>query len=514
MSTVLPQAGAPRRHSILPGFGLSLGYALAYFGRIVLIPLAAVFARGLGDGWAAFADAALSPRALAARRLSFGTAFGAALINLVFGLLVAWVLVRYEFPGRRLLDALIDLPFALPTAVAGIALATLYAPNGWIGQWLAPYGIQLGFNPWGIGIALLFVGLPFVVRTLQPVLADLGHAPEEAAATLGAGRAYTFARVVFPALLPALLTGFALALARGIRIGLIAIAVGFLALALLLPLTAVFVEALREGAHAFIDAIAEPDALAALWLTLLVAAIAVPLNLVFGVAAAWVLELVRLPGLAARYPAQLSGGQQQRIALARALAIEPRLLLLDEPFGALDAQVRKELRQWLRELHAQTGLTTLFVTHDQDEALELADRIVVLRAGCVEQVGTPDQIFEEPANRFVHEFVGESCALGVRVDAARVWLGDAALEIDARGLADGPASLLLRPQHIRLVAAGPGTIGAEITAILRVGARHRVEARALASGERIEIEVDSRPTGDVGSRVHLHAVRGRVYRND
>ena len=195
---------------------MSMGYTLMFLGLIVLIPIIAVFARALGDGWQAFGSAAFSPRALAAYRLSFGTALIAAAVNVVFGFLVAWVMVRYRFFGRRLLDALIDLPFALPTAVAGIALTAVFAPNGWVGQWLAPLGVQLVFNPAGIVIALLFVGLPFVVRSVQPVLAELGSAPEEAAATLGAGRTRIFLRVIFPAVLPALLTGFALAFARGV----------------------------------------------------------------------------------------------------------------------------------------------------------------------------------------------------------------------------------------------------------------------------------------------------------
>jgi len=207
---------AGERRSILPGFGLSLGYTLGWFALVVFIPLVAVFVRAFADGWTAFAAAAFSDRALAAYRLSFATAFLAAALNAVFGFLVAWVLVRYRFPGRRLLDAFVDLPFALPTAIAGIALASIYGPHGWVGRWTSPQGIELAFNPNGIVIALLFVGLPFVVRTVQPVLADIGTAPEEAAASLGAGRLRTFARVVFPALLPALLTGFALAFARGV----------------------------------------------------------------------------------------------------------------------------------------------------------------------------------------------------------------------------------------------------------------------------------------------------------
>jgi sulfate/thiosulfate transport system permease protein len=208
--------GPWRRPSVVPGFGLTLGFSLLYLGLIVLIPLAALFLRAAGLGWAEFLAAAASPRALAAYRLSFGAAFVAALINALFGLMVAWVLVRYDFPFKRLVDALIDLPFALPTAVAGIALAALYAPNGWIGQVLAPLGLQVAFTPLGVVVALTFIGLPFVVRTVQPVLQDLDREVEEAAASLGATRWQAFRRVILAAVLPALVTGFALAFARGI----------------------------------------------------------------------------------------------------------------------------------------------------------------------------------------------------------------------------------------------------------------------------------------------------------
>ncbi len=222
----LPTSGLPlhapvmsaraRPHSVLPGFGLSLGYTVFYFSLIVLLPIVAVYTRSFADGLDAFATAAFSERAINAYKLSFGAALLAAGINAVFGFLVAWVLVRYRFPGRRLLDAFVDLPFALPTAVAGIALTAIYAPNGWLGQYAALLDWKLAYNPVGIVIALVFIGLPFVVRTLQPVIAELGHAPEEAAASLGAGRMRTFARVIFPALLPAWLTGFALAFARAV----------------------------------------------------------------------------------------------------------------------------------------------------------------------------------------------------------------------------------------------------------------------------------------------------------
>ncbi|MGL4543689.1 MAG: sulfate ABC transporter permease subunit CysT [Polymorphobacter sp.] len=205
-----------KRRSILPGFGLTMGLTLFALCIIVLIPLSAVFIKSAGMGWDAVVAAALSRRALAAYRLSFGAAAVAAAINGVFGLLTAWVLVRYNFTGKRIVAALVDLPFALPTAVAGIALTALYAPNGWIGRWLVPMGLDIAFTPLGVVVALIFVGLPFVVRTVEPVLADLGADVEEAAATLGASRRQTFVRVVLPAISPALLTGCALGFARGV----------------------------------------------------------------------------------------------------------------------------------------------------------------------------------------------------------------------------------------------------------------------------------------------------------
>ncbi len=205
-----------KRGSVLPGFGLTLGFTLAYLSLLVLIPLAGLFVKSASLGADAFLAAVSSPRALAAYRLSFGAVFAAAAVNAVFGLLVAWVLVRYRFPGRRLFDALVDLPFALPTAVAGITLTTLLAKNGWIGARLSPLGVEVAYTPVGVAVALVFIGLPFVVRTVQPVLQDLEPELEEAAASLGASRFRTFRRVLFPILWPALATGFALAFARGV----------------------------------------------------------------------------------------------------------------------------------------------------------------------------------------------------------------------------------------------------------------------------------------------------------
>ena len=204
------------KRTIIPGFGLTFGFSLLWLCVIVLLPLSAIFLRSAGMGWDRFIEVGFSTRALAAYRLSFGAAMAAALINAVAGLLIAWVLVRYAFPGKRLVGALVDLPFALPTAVAGIVLTALYAPNGWIGGLLAPFGIKVAFTPLGVVIALVFIGLPFVVRSVEPVLDDLGTSLEEAAASLGATRRQTFCRVILPAILPSLLTGFALAFARGV----------------------------------------------------------------------------------------------------------------------------------------------------------------------------------------------------------------------------------------------------------------------------------------------------------
>jgi sulfate transport system permease protein len=204
------------RRAALPGLGLSLGITLTYLAAMVIVPLAALAARSAGLGWSEFWTTVLDPRVVAAYRLSILASLAAAALNAVFGGLVAWVLVRYRFPGRRLVDALVDLPFALPTAVAGVALTSLYAPNGWVGRWLHPLGIDVAYTPAGIIVALTFIGLPFVVRTVQPVLQDLEREIEDAAVSLGAGSWQTFRRVLLPAVTPALLTGFTLALARAL----------------------------------------------------------------------------------------------------------------------------------------------------------------------------------------------------------------------------------------------------------------------------------------------------------
>jgi len=205
-----------RRHTVLPGFDLALGLTVLYLSLIVLIPLSATFLRTTELTWPAFIEVVTSPRVVASYKLTFGSSVLAAIVNAVFGLLVAWVLVRYDFFGRRIIDALVDLPFALPTAVAGITLTGLYSANGWIGQYLEPLGLKVAFSPNGVFVAMTFIGLPFVVRTVQPVLEDLSRELEEASATLGASRFQTFTKVILPIVSPALLTGFALAFARAL----------------------------------------------------------------------------------------------------------------------------------------------------------------------------------------------------------------------------------------------------------------------------------------------------------
>lgn len=211
-----PARSAAPPFRVLPGFKLTLGYTLGYLSLLVLIPLAAVFLKTAELTFAEFWEVVTSPRVVASYKLSFGMSLAAAAINAVFGLLLAWALVRYSFPGKKLIDALVDLPFALPTAVAGISLTALYAKNGWFGQFLEPLGIQIAFKPLGVLVALVFIGLPFVVRTVQPILEDLDTELEEAAASLGAQRWQTFRHVIMPILFPALLTGFALAFARAV----------------------------------------------------------------------------------------------------------------------------------------------------------------------------------------------------------------------------------------------------------------------------------------------------------
>ena len=216
LAASLPRPSASPRFRVLPGFKLTLGYTLAYLSLLVLIPLAAVFLKTAELTFAEFWDVVTAPRVVASYKLSFGMSLLAAAINAVFGLMLAWALVRYSFPGKKLIDALVDLPFALPTAVAGISLTALYASNGWIGQFLEPLGIQVAFKPLGVLVALVFIGLPFVVRTVQPVLEDLDTELEEAATSLGAQRWQAFRHVILPIVFPALLTGFALAFARAV----------------------------------------------------------------------------------------------------------------------------------------------------------------------------------------------------------------------------------------------------------------------------------------------------------
>jgi sulfate transport system ATP-binding protein len=223
------------------------------------------------------------------------------------------------------------------------------------------------------------------------------------------------------------------------------------------------------------------------------------------------LDLVQLSGLEKRYPAQLSGGQRQRVAFARALAIEPRVLLLDEPFGALDAQVRKDLRRWLREIHDQTGHTTVFVTHDQEEALELADRVVVMSQGRIEQIGTPDAIYDAPNSPFVFSFIGESSVLPVRIEHGKVWLDDHPLDLAAGDTPDGPAQLFFRPQDVAIVDATPGAIEGVVSVLRRHGGARRLDIEIGERGDRIEIELPADDSRNVRDRISVLPHRWRLY---
>jgi sulfate transport system ATP-binding protein len=223
------------------------------------------------------------------------------------------------------------------------------------------------------------------------------------------------------------------------------------------------------------------------------------------------LELVQLSGLANRYPSQLSGGQRQRVALARALAIEPRVLLLDEPFGALDAQVRRELRRWLREIHDSTGHTTVFVTHDQEEALELADRVVVMSQGRIEQVGTADDVYDRPVSPFVYGFIGDSSRLPVRVEDGQLWLEDRTVGMVAADAADGPATLFFRPHDIELLDGCGGCIAGAVVATRRVAGTRRVELEIGGGRDRVEIEVPAEHPAAIGSRIAFRPKRWKVF---
>lgn len=223
------------------------------------------------------------------------------------------------------------------------------------------------------------------------------------------------------------------------------------------------------------------------------------------------LDLVQLSGLEKRFPSQLSGGQRQRVALARALAIEPRVLLLDEPFGALDAKVRRELRHWLRELHNKTGHTTVFVTHDQEEALELADRVVVMSQGRIEQVGTPDEIYDRPVSPFVFSFIGEACELPVTVSQGRIAIDGKAVDIGTAGAADGPGRLMMRPNGVEVVAERPGAIAGEVIAVRRSGGWRRVELEVGAAKHRIEVELPVDGMTELSGRLHVLPRHWQIY---
>jgi len=474
--------------------------------------------------------------------------------------------------------------------VAGIALLSLYAPKGWVGSLFSPAGPinrwidaqgwlpeavraadinwKIAYTPTGIVIALIFIGIPFVVRTVQPVLEEFDREVEEAAATLGASRWQTVSQVILPRLVPAILTGFALAFARAVlstgatRGKLMDISVRnvrmefqqFKALhdvsldigsgelvALLGPSGSGKTTLLRLiaglerptagqvffGAEdAFSKAVQERNVGFVFQAYALFRNMTVVDNISFGLKvrprsrrpepaeiqrrARQLLELVQLSGLEKRYPQQLSGGQRQRVALARALAIEPAVLLLDEPFGALDAQVRKELRKWLREIHDRTGHTTVFVTHDQEEALELADRMVVMSQGRIEQIGTPDDVYDRPNSPFVFDFIGEASSLLLRAENNELWMGERPIGIPAPAGQQGDVRLFFRPHDVDLTDGGAALAGV-VTSSRRVGATRRVELEIGGMMGKVEVDLPYDHPAGQNSRIAFRPRRWRLF---
>ena len=487
-----------------PAIGGAL--ATAYLSLVVLLPLAAVVAESTTGGPSAFWQSVTSAQAFAAMRFTVLVSLVVVVVNIVTGTLIAWVLVRDEFPGKRFVNALIDLPFALPTMVAGLVLLALYGPNG-------PAPFDIGFTRIAVALALLFVTLPFVVRSVQPVLMEADREMEEAALSLGARPRTVFARIVLPNLVPAIAAGAGLAFARALgEFGSVVLISGNIPFKTEVASVFLFgqVESDNTAGAAAVSVVLGPSGGGKSTLLRVIAGLEAPdsgevlfsgeavtklpaqergVGFVFQHYAAFkhmtvrdniafglkirkrpkaevrarvdeLLALVHLGGWADRYPAQLSGGQRQRMALARALAVQPRVLLLDEPFGALDATVRKELRDWLRRLHDEVHVTTIFVTHDQEEALEVAQQVAVINAGRIEQTGTPDDLYERPANAFVMGFVGPVSRLG------ETWV---------------------RPHDIEVLQDHEdGAIEAMIERVARVGFEVRVEA-VLGDGTPLPI---------------------------
>ncbi len=386
--------------------------------------------------------------------------------------------------------------------MSGIALTAIYAPNGWIGRFLEPLGIQAAFSPLGVAIALTFIGLPFVVRTVQPALEELDAESEQAAHSLGANRWQTFRRVILPAVLPALLTGFALAFARAVgEYGSVVFISGNMPMKTEIT-SLLIITKLEQYDYAGATAIA---------VVMLTASFVILLAI--NLLQWWAGRAARTGG----YPSQLSGGQRQRVALARALAIEPQVLLLDEPFGALDAKVRQGLRDWLRRLHDELHITSILVTHDQEEALEVADRVVVMNEARIEQVGTPDEVFHHPASEFVMDFLGQVNVFRGRVEQGRAVWGGVAMDCPEHGRGEsGPANLYVRPHELDIAREVNGSpcLAARVSRISPAGSVAKIALQTRDGGDiKVDLPFDRYEALGLqaGETVYVSLKRVRVF---
>ena len=532
---------------------LLIGTALAFLTLCLLVPLAAIFVQAFADGMEVYIAALREPEALHALKVT-GIVLSIVLpLNLFFGLAAAWSISRFEFPGKQLLITFIDLPFSVSPVISGLIFVLLFVAQGFFGPWLAERDISIIFAVPGIVLATLFVTAPFVARELIPLMQEQGADEELAALSLGATGWQMFWRITVPKIRWGLLYGVILLSARAIgEFGAVSVVSGHVrgetntaplhveilyneysftaafAVASVLALVALLGPS-GSGKTTLLRVIAGldfPDSGRVLFDDVdasqrsvqqrnvgfvfqhyaLFRHMTVFENVAFGLRVRprsvrpdeetirarvqELLTLVQLEMLANRYPSQLSGGQRQRVALARALAVQPRVLLLDEPFGALDAKVRQELRRWLRRLHDELHVTSVFVTHDQEEALELADRVVIMNAGRIEQIGTPDEVYSAPQTPFVYQFIGDVNLFHGRLESGRLQFGSIDVRFDEGADVDSGATVGVRPHQLTLETSLSNGQGFPATVVHINGAGPMVKMQLRAPwGDLVRVEI-------------------------
>ena len=477
-----------------------IAIALAFSLLFLLIPLAVVFTEAFKKGWQTYLLAISDPDALSAIRLTLMTAAIAVPANLIFGVAASWAIAKFEFRGKSFLLTLIDLPFSVSPVISGLIYVLLFGAHGWFGAWLMEHDIQILFAVPGIVMATVFVTFPFVARELIPLMQTQGNEEEEAALVLGASGCgkTTLLRVIA---------------------GLEHADQG---------------QVILDGEDASVRHVRERQVGFVFQHYALFKHMSVFENIAFGLRVKprairpseaqirekvmRLLSLVQLDWLADRYPSQLSGGQRQRIALARALAVEPRVLLLDEPFGALDAKVRKELRRWLRQLHDELHVTSIFVTHDQEEALEVADRVVLMNKGKVEQVGTPEDVYNYPASPFVYGFLGNVNLFHGRAHQGVLNTAGGALPISNLNEASELETIgYVRPHELDIEHYTPGAEGivAQLKRAHAIGPLAQLELEADGDGRLIEAVLSAERFAQLqlktGSTVVVRPRRVRVF---